>query len=58
MEKLQSEKLEALAKTEARRYKAEWRKRNKDKVRESNKRYWINRALKRIEGESEDGGNG
>ena len=37
--------LEELAKSEYRKYKAEWRKNNKDKVRESNKRYWIKRAL-------------
>lgn len=56
MEKTKMEQLEDLAKAEARRYKAEWRKNNKDKVKESNRRYWIRRALRRIE--SEGGENG
>ena len=45
-------KLEEMAREEARKYKAEWRKRNKDKVRETNKRYWIKRALARKEREA------
>ena len=33
--------------TEARRkYMKEWRKKNKDKVKENNKRYWENKAKK------------
>ena len=46
--------LEELAKAEYRKYKSEWRKKNKDKVRESNKRYWIKRALAKKE--EKDGG--
>ena len=29
-----------------RAYMREWRRRNKDKVRESNRRYWVRRAQK------------
>ena len=46
--------LEELAKEEYRKYKAEWRKRNKDKVRESNKKYWLKRAMERLEREGEN----
>ena len=45
--------LEELGKAEYRKYKAEWRKNNKEKVRESNKRYWIKRALANKEREGE-----
>ena len=41
--------LEELGKAEYRKYKAEWRKKNKEKVRESNKRYWIKKALSNME---------
>ena len=47
--KISSEALEKIAKEEARRYKAEWRKKNKDRVRESNKRYWLKKAMQRME---------
>jgi hypothetical protein len=45
------EHLEELARAEQRKYKAEWRQKNKDKVRDSNKKYWAKRALKRLEAE-------
>ena len=52
---INEQKLEELAKAEYRKYKAEWRKKNKDKVRASNKRYWIKRAL--ANKEKEQNGN-
>lgn len=39
--------LEELAREEARRYKAEWRKKNKELVKASNKRYWLKKAMQR-----------
>ena len=45
------EELEELAKAEYRKYKAEWRKNNKDKVRESNKKYWLKKAIEKLERE-------
>ena len=45
------EELEKLAKAEYRKYKAEWRKNNKDEVRESNKKYWIKKAIEKLERE-------
>lgn len=39
---------------EARReYLREWRKRNPDKVRENNRRYWERRAAKKAQAEQE-----
>lgn len=55
--KITPEYLEELARAEQRKYKAEWRKNNKDKVRESNKKYWVKRALKRLETENGEGDN-
>lgn len=43
--------LEELAREEARRYKAEWRKKNKELVRASNQRYWVKKAMQRAEQE-------
>ena len=45
------EELEELAKAEYRKYKTEWRKNNKDKVRESNKKYWLKKAIEKLERE-------
>lgn len=55
--KITPEYLEELARAEQRKYKSEWRKNNKDKVRESNKKYWAKRALKRLEAERGEGDN-
>ena len=49
--KITPEYLEELARAEQRKYKAEWRSKNKDKVRATNKKYWAKRALKRLEAE-------
>ena len=38
--------LEQLALEERRAYFREWRKKNPDKVRENNRRYWLKRAEK------------
>lgn len=46
--------LEELAREEARRYKAEWRKKNKELVRASNQRYWVKKALQRVKQEGEN----
>ena len=47
--KITPEIIEELARAEQRKYKAEWRKNNKDKIRETNKRYWMKKALARLE---------
>ena len=39
--------IEQLAREEQARYHREWRARNKDKVKEANRRYWAKRALER-----------
>jgi hypothetical protein len=45
--------LEEIAKEERRRYQREWRRKNKDKVKEHNQRYWKKKALERLEEEKE-----
>lgn len=47
-------KLKELARQERNRYSREWRARNKDKVREANRRYWEKRAAKQA---TEKGGD-
>ena len=39
--------IEQLAREEQARYLREWRAKNKDKVKEANRRYWEKRALER-----------
>lgn len=46
--KLVNEQLEELAREIQREYLREWRKRNPDKVREYNKRYWRKKALEML----------
>ena len=41
------------ARAAQREYLREWRKRNPDKVRESNRRYWARRAAKKAQAEQE-----
>jgi hypothetical protein len=43
------------AKEERRKYQREWRRKNKDKVRVINQRYWANRAQKRLAAQEEKG---
>lgn len=43
--------LEELARKERTEYYRQWRAKNKDKVRENNRRYWERRAAKRMEQE-------
>lgn len=38
-----------------RSYKAEWRKKNPDKVKAANERYWRNRVLRELEGVAKNG---
>ena len=52
---ISTQALEELARAAQRRYKAEWRKKNKDKVREHNKRYWAKRALRLAEQNNGEG---
>ena len=40
--------LEERAKEERREYFRQWRAKNRDKVRESNRRYWEKRAAKKV----------
>jgi len=46
--KLTDEQLEELAREKQREYLREWRKRNPDKVKEYNKRYWRKKALEML----------
>ena len=47
--------LEERAAEERREYYRQWRAKNKDKVRESNRRYWERRAEKKGQTEQEEG---
>lgn len=47
--------VEELAKQEKREYFRKWREKNKDKVRENNRRYWERRAARRMEEERVNG---
>ena len=47
--------LEERAAGERREYYRQWRAKNKDKVRESNRRYWERRAAKKSQAEQEAG---
>lgn len=48
-----------LVRWEKARYAREWRSKNRDKVRASNRRYWERKAMERIKSEAVDteGGN-
>ncbi len=41
--------IEELAKKERREYYRQWRAKNKDKVREKNRRYWERKAAQKLE---------
>lgn len=41
------------AREEQRKYQREWRRKNKEKVRAINQRYWANRARKKFQAERE-----
>ena len=45
--------IEERAREERRAYYRQWRAKHRDKVRESNRKYWERRALKKAERESE-----
>ena len=49
---LKGDELQDLARLERNRYAREWRAKNKDKVKETNARYWARRALKKAEQEA------
>ena len=53
MKKLTDEQLEVLAREKQREYLREWRKKNPDKVREYNKRYWKKKALEMLKEQQE-----
>lgn len=46
-------KMEELARAERLEYFRNWRANNKDKVRESNRKYWQKRAEKRLQEQTE-----
>ena len=46
--KLINEQLEELAREKQREYLREWRKKNPDKVKEYNQRYWRRRAIREL----------
>ena len=52
-----SEQEKEAIKQAQREYKAEWRKKNKDKVKAANNRYWLKKAAER-KTNKESGGNG
>lgn len=41
------EKRKEIIREERNRYQREWRKKNKDKVRAANERYWLKKAIRR-----------
>ena len=45
------QKINELISEEKRRYAREWRAKNKDRVRETNRRYWEKRALEHMKKE-------
>lgn len=51
-----SEKEKEAIRQEQRAYKAEWRKKNKDKIKAANERYWLKKAAER--NAAKGGGNG
>ena len=53
MKKLTDEQLEELAREKQREYLREWRKKNPDKVKEYNQRYWRRRALREVKEQQE-----
>ena len=48
MNNLTDEQLEELAREKQREYLREWRKKNPDKVKEYNERYWRRRAIREL----------
>ncbi len=50
---METKPLTERAKEERREYSRQWRAKNKDKVRENNRRYWERRAAKKAEAEQE-----
>lgn len=53
MDKQQQSELEQAAILARREYQRKWRAANKDKVRESNRRYWEKRAQREMEAQNE-----
>lgn len=49
MENLREKQIEARAKEERRAYMREWRRKNKDRVKEYNERYWKKRAIEKMD---------
>lgn len=49
--------LEELAKEEERNYRRSWRAKNRERIREYNRRYWLRRAQREVTGK-EDQSNG
>lgn len=49
------EELERMAQEERRAYMRAWKRQNKEKVREGNRRYWENRVRRRLEAQDSQG---
>ena len=47
-------KIESAAKQAAREYQNEWRRKNKDKVKEYNRKFWEKKAREKLEGEKKN----
>lgn len=52
--KLTDEQLEELAREKQREYQREWRKKNPNKVKEYNQRYWRKKALEMLKEDKGD----
>lgn len=52
---MQDTKLQELAREVQRQYQREWRKKNPDKVRAKNQRYWERKARKLLEASEKEG---
>ncbi len=48
MNNLTDKEMQELAREKQREYQREWRKRNPEKIKEYNQRYWIRRALREL----------
>lgn len=48
MNNLTDKEIQELAREKQREYQREWRKRNPEKIKEYNQRYWIRRALREL----------
>ena len=52
---MNEEQIKELVRQEKNRYAKEWRRKNPDRVAANNRRYWMRKALARIEKENAEG---